>query len=121
MLVDVFKKFRNNSLKNYGVCPSHYLSAPALSWDVMLNMAKVELEPIPDPDTYYFSEKGMKGGVSYISKRYSKASKKYLKSYDPQQESKHIIYLDVSRLYGYVRSKFLPTSLFKWIDPKKLE
>ena len=35
----------------------------------------------------------MRGGVLYISKRHSKVSKKYLKSYDPKQESKHIIYL----------------------------
>ena len=27
LLADVFGKFRNNSLKNYGLCPSHYLSA----------------------------------------------------------------------------------------------
>ena len=31
LLADVFEKCRNNSLKNYGLCPSHYLSAPALS------------------------------------------------------------------------------------------
>ena len=31
LLVDVFQKFRNNSLKDYGLCPSHYLSTPALS------------------------------------------------------------------------------------------
>ena len=37
-----FEKFRNNSLKNYGLCPSHYLSAPALSWDAMLNMTNVK-------------------------------------------------------------------------------
>ena len=28
LLSDVFEKFRFNSLKNYGLCPSHYLSAP---------------------------------------------------------------------------------------------
>ena len=33
-----FEKFRNNSLKNYGLCPSHYLSAPGLSWDGILNL-----------------------------------------------------------------------------------
>ena len=32
-LADVFENFRNNSLKNYGLCPSHYLSQPAVSWD----------------------------------------------------------------------------------------
>ena len=32
LLAEVFEKFRNNRLKNYGLCPSHYLSAPVLSW-----------------------------------------------------------------------------------------
>ena len=64
---DVFEKFRNNSLKNYGLCPSHYLSIPPLSWDAVLNMTKVELELIPDPDMHLFFEKGTSGRVSYIS------------------------------------------------------
>ena len=56
---------------------------------------------------YLFFEKGITGGVSYISKRYSKVNDKYLKSYNPKQESKHIIYLDANNLYGYAMSKFL--------------
>ena len=44
-----------------------------------------------------------------------------MKSYDPKQESKHIIYLDANNLYGYAMSKFLPTSGFKWIDPKEFD
>ena len=43
LLADVFEKFRNNSLKNYGLCPSHYLSAPGLSWDAILKMKKIKL------------------------------------------------------------------------------
>ena len=88
------------------------MNAPVLSWDAMLNMTKVKLELISDPDTYIFFEKGMAGGVSYVSNRYSKANNMYLKSYDPKQESKHIIYLDANNLYGYAMSKFLPTSGF---------
>ena len=42
-LADVFEKFRNNSIKSYGLCRSH-LSAPALSWNAVLNMTKVKLE-----------------------------------------------------------------------------
>ena len=52
LLADAFEEFRNNSLKNYGLFPSHYLSAKALSWDAMLNITKVEIELIPDPDIY---------------------------------------------------------------------
>ena len=49
LLADVFKKFRNNIIKNYGLCPSHYFRAPGLTWDAMLNMTKVKLELISDP------------------------------------------------------------------------
>ena len=41
----------------------------------------------------------MRGGVSYISYRYSKANNKYLKSYDTKQGSK-LIYLDANTLHG---------------------
>ena len=121
LLADVLEKFANNSLRNYGLCLSHYLSAPTLGWNAMLNMTKVGLEPIPDFDMYIFFEKGTRGGVSYISNRYSEANNKYLKAYDPKQESKHIIYLDTKNLYGYAMCKFLRASGFKCIDPKEFD
>ena len=83
----------------------------------MLNMTKVKIEFITDPDMYIFFEKSMR--VSCVSNRYSKANNKYLKSYDPKQESKHIIYLDAKNLYVYAMSKFLSISGFKWMDPKE--
>ena len=88
LLANVFEKFRNNSLKNYGFCPHHYLSAPAKSWDAMLNMTKIKLELISDPDMHIFFEKGMRGGVTYISNRYTKVNNKYLKSYEPKTRIK---------------------------------
>ena len=102
----MFEKFRNSNLRYFGLCPSHYLSAPALSWDAMLNMTKGKTELISDAYIYLFFEKGILGRVSYISKRYSKAKNKYLKSFDPKQESIHIIYLDENNLYSYAMSKF---------------
>ena len=57
----------NNSFKNYGLCRSHYLGAPALNSDAMLHMTEVEFGLIPDPDMHIFFEKGMAGGVSYVS------------------------------------------------------
>ena len=119
LLADVFEKFRINSLKNYLLCPSHYLSVPALRCDAMLNMTKIKVELISDLDLIPFLEKSMRGKVSYTSNRSSKTSNKYLKFYDPKQESKHIIYLDENNFYGYAMSKFLPKSGFKGINPKE--
>ena len=115
LLADAFEKFENNSL-NWGLCPSFYLTAPALTSNAMLNMKKVELELISDADMYFLFEKGTSGGISYIFKRYHKTNNK---SYDPKQ--KHIIYLDTNNSYGYARSKFLPTDGFKWIDSKEFD
>ena len=72
----------------------------------MLDMTKVELEVVSDADMYLFFGKAMKGWAFYISKRYSKAKNKYLKSYIPKKEPKNIIYLDVNNLYDYVISNF---------------
>ena len=41
----------------------------------MLKMTKIELEKISDPDRYMFFEQRMRGGASYINKRYNEASK----------------------------------------------
>ena len=56
----------------------------------MLQTTKIKLELIPDPDMYIFSEKGTRGRISYISNRYSKTYNKYLRFYDPKEESIHI-------------------------------
>ena len=56
----------------------------------MFYMTKVELESISDADMHLFFETAMRGGVSYISQRYSQVNKKNLKSYNPKEEPKHI-------------------------------
>ena len=119
LFVDVLEKFRNNNIKNYGLFPSHYLSAPSLSWNAMLNMAKVKFELISDSDIFF--EKVVRGGAFNISNRYSKANNKYLKSHYPKKELKHILYLDANNLHGYAMPKFLPASGFKWIDIKEFD
>ena len=101
----MFEKLRNNSLKNYRLCPGHYLSG--LSWNTMANMKQVKFELISDADMYLFFEKDIRGEFLTLLKD---ISHKYLKSYDQEQDS--------NNLFGYVMSKFLPTGVFKWIDPK---
>ena len=68
---DVFEKFIGTYLKYYGLDPCHYFSSPGLSWDAMLKMTCVKLEKISDIDKYLFIEKGLRGRISYITKRYA--------------------------------------------------
>ena len=77
LLADIFEKFISTNLKCYGLDSCHYFSAPGLSWNAMLKMTKVELEKINDPNKHMLFEQGMRGGVSYINKRYSKANNNY--------------------------------------------
>ena len=79
---------------------------------------QTELELISDADMYLLFKKGIRGGVSYIPKRYSKANSKYLKSYDLKQEYNHIQHLDTNNLHDYAMSKLLPAGRLKWIDPR---
>ena len=100
LLADIFEKFIYTCLKFYGLDPCHYFSSSGLSWDAMLKMTGVKLEKISDIDMYLFIEKGLRGGISYIAKRYSEANNKYMKNYNPTKLSKYIEYLDKNNLYG---------------------
>ena len=81
----------------------------------MLKMTGVKLEKISDIDMYLFIEKGLRGGISYIAKRYGKAYNKYMNYYDPEKQSTYISYLDMNNLYGWTMSEYLPYGGFKWL------
>ena len=81
----------------------------------MLKMTDIKLEKIPDIDKYLFIEKGLRGGISYIAKRYAKANNKYMNDYNPKKQSTFIPYLDMNNLYGWTMSEYLPYEGFKWL------
>ena len=62
---------------------------------------------------YLFIKKGLRGGISYIAKRYSKANKKYMKNHDPIKPSKFISYKDMNNLRGWEMRDYLPYGGFK--------
>ena len=61
-------------------------------------------------------EEGVRGGLCHSIQRYAKANNKYMKSYNNNEESSYIQYLDANNLYGWAMPKKLPTNGFKWID-----
>ena len=46
------------------------ITSLGLSWDATLKMTGIKLELITDVVMFQFIEKGMRGGISYISLKY---------------------------------------------------
>ena len=78
-------------------------------------MTGVKLKKISDIDKYLFIEKGLRGRISYIAKRYAKANNKYMNDYDPKKPSTCISYLDMNNLYGWAMSEYHPYEGYKWL------
>ena len=112
LLADVFQNFRKMCLKYYKLDPCHYLSSPGLRWDANLKMTNINLELMTDVDMLQFIEKGKRGGLSYLSHRYSKRNNKYLRECDYSSEQKYTMFIDANNLYGWVISQYLPTGWF---------
>ena len=121
LLADVFENFRDLCLKNYGLDPVYYYTAPGLAWDAMLKMTKINLELLSDVDKLLMIEKGIRGGISIISNRYGKANNKYMKDYNKKEASKYLMYVDANNLYGCAMSQELPVHSFKWMTNKEIE
>ena len=103
-LADVFETIRKMCLRQYGLDPAHYYTSPGLSWDALLKKTGMELELLTDYDQHLFIERGMRGGISMVSKRHAKANNPLVDGYDPERPSSYILYLDANNLYGRLRA-----------------
>ena len=115
LLSDVFENFRKTCLKHYNLDPAHYYTSPGLAWDACLKETGQKLQLLHDYDMLMMFERGIRGGISHISKRYAEANNKYMKDYDPNEESSYIQYLDANNLYGWAMSQSLSTDGFSWM------
>ena len=66
LLADVFEAFRDTCLKQYGLDPVYYYTAPGLFWDAMLKMTGVTYELLTDYNMILYFEEGTRGGISTV-------------------------------------------------------
>ena len=72
-------------------------------------MTGVKLQKTDNIDIDLLIEKGMRGAISYISKRYSKSD-----------SDKTIMYWDANNLYGWAMTQYLPTHNLKYLSEKEI-
>ncbi|GBB89991.1 hypothetical protein RclHR1_16860003 [Rhizophagus clarus] len=83
-LADVWTQFQKTCIKYYELDPSHYVSAPSLSWDAMLKKTGVKIELFTDMSMHDFIEKAKRGGISKASVENVTVGKDWLSPYNEE-------------------------------------
>ena len=117
LLADVFQAFLDTCLKNYGLDPAHFYTAPGLAWQALLKTAaeycehekrRKECELCPDEfrlelltnlDMLLMVEKDIRGAVTQAVKRYARANNKYMKDlFNHDKLNIYLQYVDANNI-----------------------
>jgi len=121
LLADCFEKFRNIGLEYFSIDCAHCYTTPGFSWISCLKYTNVELELFTNIDQLLFVEPNIRGGISNISKRYSKPNNPLIPDYDQTKDHSWIMFLDANNLYGYALSERLPIGGYKWLFQSEID
>ena len=117
LLANVFEAFRDTCLRHYKLDPVHFYTSPGLAWKACLKRTGIKLELLTDPDMLLMFERGIRGGITQVVRKYASANNKYMgDKFDPNEDTTYLQYLDANNLYGWAMSQYLPTGGFKWVD-----
>ena len=115
LLADIFEKLRNVCLKVYTLDPSHFYSAPNLTWESILISTNVKLGLLQDVDMLLFLERGIRGGINGLGElRHFTANNSHLNSFDPNEKTTFGTFFDVTSLYAGTMQKMMPLGNYKW-------
>ncbi|KAK3106169.1 hypothetical protein FSP39_014172 [Pinctada imbricata] len=122
LLADVFERFRTLTIENFDLDPAQFYTLAGLCWSACLKMTGVRLELITDAEQFQMIEKGTRGGVAMITRRYTEANNKDIPdTFDETQTSEYFGYFDMNNLYGGAMVEPLPVGDFRWLSPKEIE
>ena len=119
LLSNVFEAFREVCLKNYGLHPAHFYTAPGLGWKACLKKTKIRLELLLGPDMLLMFEIGIRGGITQSVHRWAKANNLFMgPMFNANEKTSYLQYFDTKNLHGWAMSQPLPTGKFKWVEVK---
>ena len=121
-LADVFEEFRSVAMKDDGLDPAHYLTAPGLSWDAAFLSTGAEVDLISDPTMFQFFESGIRGGMVFVNQhRIVANTPRVPEMFNPEEAFCDLLYVDANNLYGQALSMPLPQKEFRWMEQAELD
>jgi len=120
LLADVFMNYTVMCLKDDGLDPSHYVSAPGMFNDSLYKSTGVKIKLMTDLDHYNFVEHGIRGGMCMAPHRYAKANNPKCPDYDDSKPNTWILYEDMNALYSGAMTKPLPTEILEKVGPEEI-
>jgi hypothetical protein len=112
-LAEVVTSFRNLIHDEFGLDLCQYWSLPMLSKDVFLHTSKCELDLMHDPEMCSMIRHNIRGGLSYINRRYFSARRRG-RGRGKGKGPRSILYVDANNLYGSAMRMALPKGQFEW-------
>ena len=104
ILTDIFQKYIETCKKAYGINPLYSYSTQSFTWKAGLKMTGVKLEYITDDKLRILLENNRRGGPSACM------GNGYVK-----RGERRIVYEDMTNLFGWIMSQYLPTGDFREI------
>ena len=118
LLAEVVTNFRRHTYDEFRLDVSQFLSAPHLSFNIMLllNSKRYKVELVTDPEMHLMVESGLRGGVTHAALRHAKLPEPYTEETDPT-----LLYTDCVNLYGHAMRQKLPLGGYEWLEEEELE
>ena len=103
LLADLFEKFIEISISNFGINPLYHISLPGTTWSNGLRYTRVELELIKNVDLFQMFENGIRGGLSGVF------GDRYIES----DNNTVILHVEMNNFYGFAMLLYRPTGNFQ--------
>ena len=103
LLADIFEKFINVSISEFGINPLYHISLPGTTWSNGLRYTRAELELIKNVDLLQMFETGIRGGISGVF------GDRYIES----DNNTVILHVDMNNLYCWAMLQYLPSGNFQ--------
>jgi len=121
LLSDCIEAFRQDMIREHDIDCLHFPSLPGMVMQVALKKTGVELDLMTDANMFNMIESGIRGGLSFVSRRHARANNPSLPDYDPDKPTSYLGYFDANSLYATCMMMPLPVGDFRWLSDDEID